>query len=422
MMMKKQILTLLRLAGPILLLMQAACTKKDPNAPREEYIRVYDSPACEVPVSSTSIGVKGGTATLYIKSSVPFTAKWQDGQVPAWADVTAPQPVSDDVWKIDITADRISDEAVYERRSGVLMLMAPDIYLGNFFVVNQGLTARIACDFSWLNGSAKPNETINDVLMENWSNAWKNRGFSSTVIEGQESAWVYSKNGYIKLGSNDFMGADLLTPHTGSFQYDSLLVVSFKAVVQNGPSVGDFYAETEPIDGDGTDPDPGPGPGPDPEPDPEPVDPGSSSGTEPITPMPSIAIRRAPASVADVDDNTLTVEVIGGGVIRETGLTRIVLTDVPTYDRGSSAYPEDIFKDGSYLVFIASTPANPITTNTTIRFIAGSMNTQPAPKCSRIFIDDLYVYRVNARTDEDLFILNGSKSGRDKVLGGATEN
>ena len=413
----KRFLTLSHLIVPLLLLALAACTKKDPNARRDEFIDVYDSQACETPLSSSWIGVEGGSITLYIKSSVPFTPKWQDGQVPAWASISKPEKIGDGLWSVRVTADKLSEEAVYERRSGVLMLSAPDIYLGNFFVVNQGFTARVASDFSWLGGSANPNETFNDVLMANWSNVQKSKGFTSTVIEGQENAWVYAKNGYVKLSNNDFMGADFITPRTPAFQGDSLLVVSFKAVVQNGPSIGDFYAETEPVEGDGGEPDPGPGPDPGPDPEPEP-DPGSSSGTEPITPMSSIAMFRA-LSAADIDNNTLTVEVVGGGVIRGTDKTSITFTDVPTYDRSSADFPADIFKNSSYLVFVASTKNNPITSNTAIRFIAGSMAPEPADRCSRIFIDDLYVYRVDAKTDEDIFERNGSASGRDKVLGGA---
>ncbi|MBQ7517972.1 MAG: hypothetical protein IJU13_06060, partial [Bacteroidales bacterium] len=230
--MRKAITLSFALLLPALFLL-LSCKKTDPNAERSEYIQVYDSPGSDTPLKQAFIPVKGGSVTLYIKSSVSFNAKWQDGNVPAWAEVTQPQSVGDGVWKISVTAGPISEDAVYERRTGVLMLTAPEIHLGNFFVVGQGLLPRIACDFSWLTGSAAPNETIYDVLMDNWNNAQKGKGFSSTLIEGQEHAWVYGKDGYIKLGNNEYMGADLLTPHTGAFQNDSLLVVSFKAVVQN---------------------------------------------------------------------------------------------------------------------------------------------------------------------------------------------
>lgn len=399
----------------------SSCKKADPNAERPDFIRVYADPGSETPLVSANLPVKGGTTTLYIKSSVPFAAKWQDGNVPAWARMSGPDQIADGVWKVSITADRLSEDAIYERRSGVLMLTAPEISLGNFFVLNQGLTARIACDFSWLNGGANPNETFNDVLMANWNNSQKSKGYTSNVIEGQEYAWVYSKAGYIKLGNNEGYGADLITPHTGAFQNDSLLVVSFKAVVQNGPSIGDFYGETEDITGDTDVPTPGPGPGPGPGPDPGPDPETGSSGTEAITSMAPMPVRSYAPAATDVDDNTLTIQLTGGGVFRDTQTTYLVFKDVPTYDRNSPNFPEDIFKNSGYLLFIASTPNNPISANTTLRIMAGSMTLSPARQCSRIFIDDLYVYRVNPKVDEDFYVLNGSQSGRDKVLGGATE-
>ncbi len=398
----------------------SSCKKEDPNAERSDYIRAYLPSDRNTPIDQTWVSVRGGSVRVLIESTVPFSSKWQDGQVPAWAEATAPRQVGEGLWEITITAGRMPAELGYERRSGVLMLSAPDQFLGKYLVVNQGFISRVSSDFSWLNGNAAPNETYDDVLMANWTNVQKGKGFTSTVIEGQENAWVYGKAGYIKLGNDDGMGADLFTPHNGLFRYDSLLVLSFKAIVQNGPSTGDFMAITEPVDGDGIDPDPGPGPGPDPGPDPEPEDPGTS-GTEPILPMP---VQRYGAPQIDpglMDNGTLTIEIQGGGVLRDQagkGVTSITFTDLPTYDRESAEYPLDIFKNSSYLVFLSSVPGNAISANTTLRFIAGSMATAPAEKCSRIFLDDVYVYRMNAKVDEDIFGLNGKRSGRDNVLGG----
>ena len=112
----------------------------------------------------------------------------------------------------------------------------------------------------------------------------------------------------------------------------------------------------------------------------------------------------------------------GGGVIRDyasQGRTSIKF-NLTTYDRKSPAYPADIFRDAAYLVFICSTPSNPIGPNTTVRFIAGDMSGNASAVCSRIFIDDIYVYRTNPAQDEDIFVLNDGRSGRDLVLGGTS--
>jgi hypothetical protein len=411
----------------------ASCQNDDPNALRKEFIEVYATADCVEPLERTHLPVRGGEVTLYIKSNIQFDLEWQDGnidelgQIKPWARVSPLQSIGDGLWKITVSADKLSEEAVYEKRSGVLMLKAPEIHAGRFFVVDQGLTARVASDFSWLTGSEKPNETISDVIYENWSNLQKNKGFKTTIIPGQEKAWVYGKAGYIKLGNSDGMGADLIAPREAMMRYDSLLVVSFKAVVQNGPSTGDFYGDTEGVYGDGEQPaDPTPEPEPDPDPtpdDPTPSDPTNpgEGGTELIKPM-SVAI--APAA-DEMDNNTLTLEVVGGGVIRDfitTGATSITFNDIPTYNRMHPDFPANMFDGGEYLVFIESTKANPITANTTVRFIAGSMSDTPAAKNSRIFLDDIYIYRVNAKFDEDFYQLNGGKSGKDQVLGGASNN
>ncbi len=402
------------------LMLAVSCHGDDPNAERKEYIRVYAGVSDKEPLASAWLPVRGGSTDLYVKSNVSFSAKWQDGNVPAWASITGPVPVGDKWWKITVSADSLSKEVSYVRRTGVLMLTAPEIYLGNYFVLHQGLQPRISCDFSWLSGSQKPNETVNDVQYDNWSNSWKGKGFTSSLIEGQEGVWVYSKEGYVKLGNSEGVGADLLTPHTGAFQYDSLLVLSFKAVVQNGASIGNFYGTTDPVEqggetGSHDNPD---DPGNDP-------DPGSSSGTEPITPMSVVGTPHPRTQGEDpdgVDNNSLTVEVTGGGVIRDyasQGRTSIKF-NLTTYDRKSPAYPADIFRDAAYLVFICSTPSNPIGPNTTVRFIAGDMSGNASAVCSRIFIDDIYVYRTNPAQDEDIFVLNDGRSGRDLVLGGTS--
>lgn len=409
----KKIITYPILSVLLLLWTASSCKRDDPNAERKDYIRVYENLTSEHPIDRTNLPVRGGSVTLYIRSNANFQAKWQDGRVPAWASITRPRLISEGLWEITVTAEKLSEDALYERRSGVLMLTDAGRFLGNYFTVNQGLVKRVGTDFSWLAGSLRPNETISDVLIQNWSNAQKKYGYTSTLIEGQESAWCYSKSGYVRLGGNNGIGADLIMPHTPSFQGDSLLVVSFKAVVQNGPSIGDFYGQTEGME-EGSD-----SPGSDPEPEPDPG-PDTGGGTEPILPMP--VIRKAGPAATEVDDGTLTVVVEGGGVIRDIRQTSITITDLPTYDRGSADFPSDMFKGASYLVFVASTPSNPITSNTTIRIIAGSMSPEPAVRCSRIFIDDLYVFRTDTKTDEDLFVLNDSKSGKDKVLGGAAEN
>ena len=192
------------------------------------------------------------------------------------------------------------------------------------------------------------------------------------MLDGSDDAWVYSKEGYVKLGNDEGVGADLITPRNSDFQYDTLLAVSFKAVAQNGEVLPDY-----------------------------------SGGTEPIVPMDASRPRRVEGK-----DGTegFRVEITGGGYIRdlvETKGTSLAM-NLSTYDRESASFPSDMFDGQSYLVFIEGTDENPISVNTAIRFVADS----------RVFMDDIFVYRLDQLLGEDLFSLNGGKSGRDIITGG----
>lgn len=367
-----------------------ACSKSEDNSERSDYIQVFASENDFTPIDSACVSVKGGTYTYYIRSNAQFSAKWQSSDI-SWASIGSPKSLGDGLWSIDITVQPVTQRSLaavngvetglYTLRYGVLMLTSKDVYLGKYFVVTQGLESRISCNFSWLYGSADPNATYNDVPMSLWTTAQRNMGFSSTLIDGEEDAWVYSKEGYVKLGNDRGAGADLTTPRTPDFQYDTLLVVSFKAVAQTGDVLPDY-----------------------------------TGGTEPIVPM-----QRLAANSEDIiDDNVLTVEVTGGGYIRDlvgTGGTSLTF-NIPYYNRSSPTFPSDIFDGASYLVFIEGTDSNPITVNTAVRFIAGSMKGSDDGRCNRVFIDDVFVYRIDKLRDEDLFSLNGGRSGKDTISGG----
>lgn len=371
-----------------------SCRKTGGGTQRGDFIRVYDAPDAQTSLEKVTVSVKGGTYTYYIRSNVSFSAEWQSEER-GWVEIGAPKQVEEGLWSIDLSVKPIdtrsyaqagstSPTGLYSRRYGVLKLSCQSQYLGNFLVVEQGLENRIACDFSWLYGSADPNATYNDVLISDWNTAQLKQGYTSTLIKDEEQCWVYAKDGYVKLGNDQGAGADLITPHTADFQYDTLLVVSFRAVVQNGDVLPDY-----------------------------------TGGTEPIVPM-HRPVPFAGGSGNAVDANMFTVQVTGGGYIRDfaqTGGTSLDL-ELPTYDRNSPAFPADMFDGASFLVFIEGSENNPITVNTALRFVAGSMASSGTEPCNRVFLDDIFVYRQSPVGDEDLFLANGSRSGKDIICGG----
>lgn len=372
-----------------MLLAVLACGKKE-TGERADIIHVFDSlDSLDTgrPLERSWISVAGGTNTYYVRSAVPFDVKWQDNG-DNWGSVGAPEKIGENLWKVEVSAKPLSyrtlqkGESAYQKRYGVVLMSVPSVFLGSYLKVEQGMDVRRYDDFSAITGSEEPNTTHNDVLMKKWNATQKGLGYTSTVLPGQtdSTAWVYGKDGYVKLGSDRAIGADFIMPSIPSLQTDTLVVLTFNAVVQNGDVLPDFQG-----------------------------------GTEPITPM---SIGRRNADSGEMDNNVLTVRIEGGGYIRdfiEEGGTSITFTDIPTYDRSSSAYPKDIFNGTRYMVFIEGTDVNPLTVNTRIIFEAGNMDGQPMEKCNRIFLDDICVYRASPLFDEDIFTIAG-RSGKDTLL------
>lgn len=395
----------------------------DKNAARSEYISVYLTETAQSPSDEMWLPCAGGQVTVYVHSNVPFDVQWQDGKLPAWLRIKSAEDRGNGVTALTVEFDplvkrqaELVQRGLYERRDGVLMLTNSSMYLGKYFVMHQGLTKRTGTDFSFLtDGYDIPNKTIGETLYKDWTAPQKAYGYSSTCINGQEAAWCYAKKGYVRLGNAECMGADLVFPLCSSFAYDSLLVVSFSAVAQNGKALGDFTGDTG---GDVINED-------------VPDTPGEGGGTEPIKPMTSLSAAADEGEEPELDNTHLRLEITGGGFIRNEEGKRDTAIDLEVgyYDTNSPDYPSDIFKGAHYLVFIEGDARNPLTAQTSIRLISGSMSEEPASRNNRIFVDDVYVYRmlmhyrkkaedIPVDMDEDLYELNGRKSGLDKVLGG----
>ena len=359
---------------------------------RKDIIHVFDSlDSLETgrPLERSWISVAGGTNTYYVRCSVPFDVKWQDSG-DNWGSVAAPEKIGDDLWMVKVSAKPLSyrtlqkGEAMYQKRYGVVLMSVPSVFLGSYLKVEQGMDVRRFDDFSSITGSEEPNTTHNDVLMRNWNAAQKGLGYTSTVLPGQpdSTAWVYGKDGYVKLGSDKAVGADFIMPAVPDLQNDTLVVLTFNAVAQNGDVLPDFQGITEPI-----------------------------------TPM-GVGPRSLDDADDEMDNNVLTVRIEGGGYIRdfvEEGGMSITFTDLPTYDRNSPSYPKDIFNGSRYVVFIEGTDLNPLTVNTRIIFEAGDMSGETMEKCNRIFIDDICLFRASPIWDEDIFKI-AVRSGKDELL------
>jgi hypothetical protein len=334
-----------------------SCDKDGGDALRKEQISVYVSKDAEEPVTQLSVPSAGGEIELYVKSNVEFTAFWQDSKTSPWLsieEITA----DDEEWKtVHLKVKAISSNCYYTRRSGVLTLNVPEQYLGTFITINQGLTARLSSDFSWLKyGSANPLSTVGETHISKWSGS--SLVWESTRYDESEQAACYGKYGWLYIGDVNGTKADLITPYANDIQKDSLLMVSFRAV---------GYTSEDGIP----------------------------------------------------DAAKLRVEVIGGGVIQDyadEGRTYIDL-DLENF---SVENPDSVsvkmwdVKSTAYNIFVISTKDKPLSSETRIRFLTPDGNGSP----NRVALDNIYIrrYAIDEDTqDEDVYAANGG-SGRDRII------
>ena len=348
-------------------LMVAAATfvvscEEHSNSERNESIEVYVDPSDPEPGDFVSVDAKGGVLKLYVKSNVDFTASWEDEDKSPWVSVVDYSAVDPQSGYRIVTLKvkpRSTKSCYYTRRTGMLILSPLDgsLNYNKYIPVHQGYTARVSCDFSLLKyGKTDPRFSDNETPIENWTDAQKKCGFLSTVIAGEEKSHCYGKNGYLKMGDDKGHGADLISPFSSDLRYDSLLMVSFRAV-----AFTDYFTGKK-------------------------------------------------------DANKITVEVLGGGVIAdfaEEELTTIEL-EAPYYDVRSDEFPENMWDHSDFLVFVVGTKQNPITVNTQVRITCGSLSSTAAGN-NRIYLDNFYIRRYTE--DEVSYFEENGGSGADRILG-----
>ncbi len=343
------------LAGLQLLLL--SCENDGGDALRKERIEVYLSKDDEKPVTQLSVPSVGGEVELYVKSNVDFSAYWQDSKTDPWITI---EEVTEDEggWKtIRLNVAAISKTCYYTRRSGVLALNVPDKYLGAFITIDQGITARLSSDFSWLKyGSSNPLSDAGETHISKWTGT--SLVWTSTEYDENVQTACYGKYGWLYIGDTEGTKADLVTPYTNDIQKDSLLMVSFRAI---------GYA--------------------------------SEDGT------PDVA--------------KLRVEVLDGGVIQDYAKEGRTYIDFDL-DNFSVEDPDSVsvrmwnVESCAYNVFIVTTKDKPLSSDTRIRFLTPDANGHP----NRIALDNIYIrrYEIGKKVqDEDMYAANGG-SGRDRII------
>ena len=129
----------------------ASCRKGvDPNADRSDYINVFASPEGEVPLDAVSASVKGGPATMFIRTNLDdFKIQWQDDGTTPWVKVLGTEKRQDDLVAIQLEVAPRYTYPYYTRRTGTLLISCPEKNFGKFVKVHQGINARISSDMAW---------------------------------------------------------------------------------------------------------------------------------------------------------------------------------------------------------------------------------------------------------------------------------
>ena len=334
------------------------------NSVRSESIEVYVDLDERESVDAASVLVVGGLHQFYVKANVAFTASWEDGDSSPWATIVGEPTVDPETGLKVITLDvkRRNKTPYYTRRTGTLILQANDegLNYNKYVKVHQGSTARVSSDFAWSKYGSSDPRLDDGVAIDNWTDALKQKGFRSTTIVGEPVAHLYGKNGFVQLGDAAGHGADMYSPFASDLRYDSLLMVSFRAVAHTDYKTG------------------------------------------------------------AKDGNKFTVEVVGGGVIAdfaEEGVTKIEL-EAKNFDPASELFPNDMWDATEFMVFVVGTEDNPLTVNTTIRIVSGSLDT-PTATPNRLYVDNFYIRRVT-EGEEPYFEENGG-SGVDRIMAAEEE-
>ena len=290
-----------------LICMLLSCNKvKDYT--RGEFLLVQDPVTGEY-VSNPTITVnKAGDYSLNVRSNVNYSTLSstlpKDGE---WLNVSSSVTGADGYDKVPFSVS--AQTGVPLRRTGMITVSCPELYLNNFVTIAQGHVSRVGSDFAFLKyGSANPLEGPGGRAIDKWTESEINMGWTSTCPEGASPA-CYGRNGFIQLGDETGQGADLLTPYQANLVRDTVLIAYFDAVAHT-----------------------------------------SAEGVK--------------------DTGKFTVSVEGGGQFID-GTTTVSAT-AGNLDPNASDVASDMWKNASYQYVIISAPGNMITSNTRVRIMSGS--------------------------------------------------
>lgn len=199
---------------------------------------MLDKDGMQAELNLLDVDYRGTKGRIYIKSNVDYTVTFlQDVHNHEKDWITFSEKKHDNVKGCDFIdfVAKPMDKAL-TRLSGILNLSASEHYYGKFIVIRQGFNARYNNDFSFLKyGSKDPMIPGNEKAFEYWNDSQKEENpFETNIIEGEEHSHFYGRNGYIQLGNENGMGADVTIPYVKDIRRDTAIIVSMNALAMPG--------------------------------------------------------------------------------------------------------------------------------------------------------------------------------------------
>lgn len=218
------------------IVMLASCDKNEENLNNTGFRVEWSGDLSMDDISSIQPDIDGGFDTLKIHTSKKFDISFESSDLEDWVHIEKVEEMSSNLSVVVLKVKPLQN--TFEIRSGVLSMTTDDLD-GKFINVKQGYTKRFNDDFNWLRyGVLNPLDDSREVSIKNWTVAQSSNGWSSTVGDSQEEAFVYGRFEHLKLGSEEY-GANLISRNIGGIEKDSLLVLSFNAVAYSSDFEGD---------------------------------------------------------------------------------------------------------------------------------------------------------------------------------------
>lgn len=205
----------------------ASCDKSHDSFNLGNAILVSETGDINEPIDELELSADGTSDTIYVFSNSEISVSVNGAR--DWVKIIKEEYKQDlKATMVVLAGDTLENDL--SKRIGELDISNETMYSRKFLKLVQGYDVHFTENFSWLHyGHGNPLYLDEGVLINDWNPSQKEYGWISDTLQGESTAYLYGKDGYVQLGS-DAVGANLSTPIVSGVQGDSLLILTFDAV------------------------------------------------------------------------------------------------------------------------------------------------------------------------------------------------